>query len=192
MCCPVLLRLKLTASVVCRYMHDMAAADTLPWYDWEAWERFIDWMALAGHNSIVAPTGQEEVQYEVLTSPQFGLTDMQVRNWTNGPAFLTWSRGQNSHGNGIGGPLPRSFMKGQAQLQKQIMARYRELGILGHLPAFGGYAPWALAVKNNQTRPGSGATRGEGILQRARTGSGATRDRGCNPPCRPVGASGTL
>jgi alpha-N-acetylglucosaminidase len=118
-------------------------------------------MALAGHNSIVAPTGQEEVQYEVLTSPQFGLTDMQVRNWTNGPAFLTWSRGQNSHGNGIGGPLPRSFMKGQAQLQKQIMARYRELGILGHLPAFGGYAPWALAVKNNQTRPGSGATRGK-------------------------------
>lgn len=55
-------------------------------------------MALAGHNSIVAPTGQEEVQYKVLTSPQFGLTDMQVRNWTNGPAFLTWSRGQNSHG----------------------------------------------------------------------------------------------
>ena len=55
-------------------------------------------MALAGHNSIVAPTGQEEVQYKVLTSPKFGLTDMQVRNWTNGPAFLTWSRGQNSHG----------------------------------------------------------------------------------------------
>jgi hypothetical protein len=57
-------------------------------------------MALAGHNSIVAPTGQEEVQYKVLTSPQFGLADMQVRNWTNGPAWLTWSRGQNSHGNG--------------------------------------------------------------------------------------------
>lgn len=74
-------------------------------------------------DSIVAPTGQEEVQYQVLTSPQFGLTDMQVRNWTNGPAFLTWSRGQNSHGNGIGGPLPRSFMRSQAQLQKQIMAR---------------------------------------------------------------------
>ena len=23
---------------------------------------------------------------------------LQVRNWTNGPGFLTWSRGQNSHG----------------------------------------------------------------------------------------------
>ena len=48
-----------------------------------AWEQFIDWMALAGHNSIVAPTGQEEVQYRILTE-QFGLEDMEVRNWTNG------------------------------------------------------------------------------------------------------------
>ena len=63
-------------------------------------------------------------------------------------------------GNGIGGPLPRSFMQSQWTLQKQIMARYRELGIVGHLPAFGGYAPWDLAVKFNQTKPGSGVTRG--------------------------------
>lgn len=119
-------------------------------------------MALAGHNSIVAPTGQEEVQWKVLTSPEFGLTDMQVRNWTNGPAFLTWSRGQNSHGNGIGGPLPRSFMSGQWELQKLIMARYRELGILGHQPAFGGYAPWSLAVRHNDSSAAGGrATRGK-------------------------------
>ena len=31
----------------------------------------------------------------------------KVRNWTNGPGFLTWSRGQNSHGNGIAGPTSR-------------------------------------------------------------------------------------
>ena len=123
---------------------------TLVWHGWPEWEQFIDWMALAGHNSIVAPTGQEEVQYRVFTE-HFGLTDMEVRNWTNGPAWLTWSRGQNSHGNGIGGPLPRSFMQGQWTLQRRILARYRELGIVGHLPAFGGYAPWALAVAQNAT-----------------------------------------
>ena len=54
---------------------------TLVWHDWAEWERFIDWMALAGHNSIVAPTGQEEVQYKVLTQ-KFGMSDMQVRSWT--------------------------------------------------------------------------------------------------------------
>ena len=50
-----------------------------------------------------------------------------------GPGFLTWSRGQNSHGNSIAGPLPRSFMGGQWVLAKQILARYRELGIAGQL-----------------------------------------------------------
>ena len=42
--------------------------------------KFIDWMALAGHNSIVAPTGQEEIQYKIFVE-QFGLTDMEVRTW---------------------------------------------------------------------------------------------------------------
>eukprot|EP00040_Diaphanoeca_grandis_P017313 m.90087 g.90087 ORF g.90087 m.90087 type:complete len:978 (+) comp26364_c0_seq1:96-3029(+) len=133
---------------------------TLAWHDWTQWEKFIDWMALAGHNSIVAPTGQEEVQYKVLTE-QFGLTDMQVRNWTNGPGFLTWSRGQNSHGNGIAGPLPRSFMQSQWALQRQILQRYRELGIAGHQPAFQGNAPWAIAAAQNDTGKG-GATEGTG------------------------------
>jgi hypothetical protein len=144
---------------------------TLVWHDWPAWESFIDWMALAGHNSIVAPTGQEEIQYRILTE-QFGLTDIEVRNWTNGPAFLTWSRGQNSHGNSIAGPLPRSFMKGQWTLAKQILTRYRELAIAGHQPAFAGYAPWALAVRQNDTRKDSRhpfpATRGtEGAVDTA-------------------------
>ena len=124
---------------------------TLVWHGWAEWERFIDWMALAGHNSIVAPTGQEEIQYRIFTQ-QFGLTDMEVRNWTNGPGFLTWSRGQNSHGNSIAGPLPRSFMKSQWLLARQILERYRSLGIAGHQPAFAGYAPWALAVRHNDTR----------------------------------------
>ena len=122
---------------------------TLAWHDFAAWSRFIDWMALRGHNSIVAPTGQEEVQYKVMTA--LGVSDLEMRNWTNGPAFLTWSRGQNGHGNGIAGPLPRSFMQSQWALQRQILQRFRDLGIMGHLPAFQGNAPWALAVAQGDT-----------------------------------------
>jgi hypothetical protein len=33
-----------------------------------------------------------QVQYKVFS--EFGLNDTQIRNWFNGPAFLTWSRGQ--------------------------------------------------------------------------------------------------
>ena len=32
---------------------------TMPWWKWEDWERFIDWMALNGINMPLANTGQE-------------------------------------------------------------------------------------------------------------------------------------
>lgn len=123
---------------------------SLVWYDWPAWSSFIDWMALYGINLAVAPTGQEEMQWRVFT--QLGLhNDSAIRSWFNGPAFLTWSRGQNGHGSSIGGPLPRSWMRGQLSLQQSILARYRELGIVGQLPAFQGNVPWALAAVLNNT-----------------------------------------
>ena len=57
----------------------------------------IDWMALSGVNVFLAMTGQEEIQYK--TFLEFNLTDHQIRHsFFNGPAFLTWSRGQNIQG----------------------------------------------------------------------------------------------
>ena len=99
-------------------------------------------MALSGINLFLAMTGQEEVQYKVFT--QFGLNDTTIRSWFNGPALLTWSRGQNEYGNNIAGPLPRSWMKAQWDLQRQILARTRPLGMSGQLPAFQGNVPAAL------------------------------------------------
>ncbi len=69
---------------------------TLVWHSWAQWVQFIDWAALSGINLMYALTGQEEVQYKVFAS--LGLNDATIRSWFNGPAFLTWSRGQNSHG----------------------------------------------------------------------------------------------
>lgn len=106
---------------------------SLVWYDWPEWEAFLDWAALSGLNMFLALTGQEEVQYKVFQ--QFGLSDEEIRGWFNGPAFLTWSRGQNEYGAGIAGPLPRSWMRAQWGLQRQILARARSLGMVGQLPA---------------------------------------------------------
>jgi hypothetical protein len=111
-------------------------------YTWPEWSAFIDWMALTGINLFLAMTGQEEVQYKVFTS--FGLDDTTIRSWFNGPALLTWSRGQNEYGNNIAGPLPRSWMKAQWDLQLQILNRTRPLGMTGQLPAFQGNVPAAL------------------------------------------------
>lgn len=74
------------------------------------------------------------MQYKVFE--QLGLNDTDIRSWFNGPAFLTWSRGQNEYGNKIAGPLPRSWMKSQWELQKQILERTRGLGMSGQLPGF--------------------------------------------------------
>lgn len=112
---------------------------SLVWYSWSDWQGFIDWMALNGINLVLAMTGQEEVQYKVFQ--KFGLNDHDIRHWFNGPALLTWSRGQNEYGADIAGPLPRSWMKDQWKLQKLILSRYRGLGIVGQLPAFQGNVP---------------------------------------------------
>lgn len=130
---------------------------TLVWYGWAEWEQFIDWMALSGINNYLAETGQEEVAYKVLK--KLGLNDTTIRNWFNGPALLTWSRGQNEYGGDIAGPLPRSWMRSQWSLQKKILNRTRALGMVGQLPAFQAAVPAALkAIKSdsNMTDNGQG------------------------------------
>ena len=76
---------------------------------------------------------------------------MEIRSWFNGPAFLTWSRGQNEYGNNIAGPLPRSFMKNQWNLQRQILNRTRSLGIIGQLPGFQGNVPVQLIERSQDS-----------------------------------------
>ena len=127
-------------------------------YTWAEWSTFIDWMALSGINLFLAMTGQEEVQYKVFS--QFGLNDTTIRSWFNGPALLTWSRGQNEYGNNIAGPLPRSWMKAQWDLQRLILNRTRPLGMTGQLPAFQGNVPAelkALRSDSNMTIEGDTA-----------------------------------
>merc|ERR1719247_2914050 len=102
-------------------------------------------MALSGINNFLAMTGQEEVAYKVFE--HFGLSDSEIRHWFNGPALLTWSRGQNEYGQDIAGPLPRSFMKSQWELQRKILPRTRSLGMVGQLPGYQGNAPISLKKK---------------------------------------------
>ena len=100
----------------------------------------------------------EEIQYRVFS--QLGVKDQDIRSWFNGPAFLTWSRGQNEYGSGIAGPLPRSFMKSQWSLQREyILPRLRSLGMVGVLPAFQGNVPIQLkALYNDSNITQQGAT----------------------------------
>ena len=83
---------------------------------------------------------------------QFGLSDLEIRQFFNGPTYLTWSRGQSMQtvGSGpsvagiaptMGAGLPRSWMQQQHALQIKILRQARRLGIIGVLPAFQGNLP---------------------------------------------------
>lgn len=113
---------------------------TMPWWGWDEWEHFIDWMALQGVTMPLAITGQEAVWQKVWL--KMGLTDDQIRNYFTGPAHLPWHRMSNI--DYWQGPLPQEWIDNQCELQKKIVARERQLGMKPVLPAFAGHVPQEL------------------------------------------------
>ena len=125
------------------YANVVASSYSHAFWSWQDWERFIDWQALSGVNVALAYTGQEEVWRKTFAS--FGVNDTQFGNWSNGAAWLGWSRGQSMHG--VGKALSRPWMAAQWRLQRRILARMRALGIVPVLPAFQGNVPPVLATE---------------------------------------------
>jgi alpha-N-acetylglucosaminidase len=116
---------------------------TMPWWNWNDWERLIDWMALNGINLPLSITGQEAIWYKVWK--KFGLTGKQIRDYFTGPAYLPWHRMSNiDHWDG---PLPESWLNNQLELQKKIVFREREMNMIPVLPAFAGHVPAAIKTK---------------------------------------------
>ncbi|WP_417009408.1 alpha-N-acetylglucosaminidase [Bacteroides congonensis] len=113
---------------------------TMPFWKWKEWERMIDWMALNGVNMPLAITGQEAVWHKVWG--KLGLSDIEIRSYFTGPTYLPWHRMANI--DGWNGPLPQHWLDTQVELQKQILARERELNMRPVLPAFAGHVPGAL------------------------------------------------
>ncbi|MCY2930132.1 MAG: alpha-N-acetylglucosaminidase C-terminal domain-containing protein [Planctomycetota bacterium] len=116
---------------------------TMAFWDWDRWQREIDWMALHGVNLPLALTGQEAIWREVYR--KMGLTDDELGQFFAGPAYFAW--GWMGNLDGWGGPLPPSWIDSHRDLQKKILARERELGMTPVLPAFSGHVPQALAKK---------------------------------------------
>ncbi|KAL5146327.1 Alpha-N-acetylglucosaminidase [Glycine soja] len=123
------------------YQNAVTSSYSFAWWDWERWEREIDWMVLHGVNLPLAFTGQEAIWQKVFQE-KFNMTTSDLDDFFGGPAFLAWSRMGNLHG--WGGPLPQSWFDQQLILQKKILARMFELGMTPVLPAFSGNVPAAL------------------------------------------------
>lgn len=115
----------------CTFSYSMA------FWDWERWEREIDWMALHGVNLPLAIVGEECVWRNMLL--KLGYTEEEIGQFIAGPAFLAWWEMNNLEG--WGGPLPKSWYVRQEKLQKQILRRMREFGMHPVLPGYCGMVP---------------------------------------------------
>jgi alpha-N-acetylglucosaminidase len=113
---------------------------TFPFWKWDQWQRFIDWMAMNGINRPLLQCGQEATWLNVWQS--YGIPPQKIREYFAGPAHLPWQRMANL--DSWGGPLPMSYIDGQRELQIRILARARSLGMKPILAAFAGHVPQAL------------------------------------------------
>lgn len=115
----------------CTFSYSMA------WWDWAEWQRMIDWMALKGINTPLAATGQEGTWRLVLRD--LGFSDKLIADFLVGPAYLPW--GWMGNVDGLGGPLPARWIDDHVQLERQILARERSLGMTPVLQGFTGHVP---------------------------------------------------
>lgn len=115
----------------CTFSYSMA------WWDWAQWEQMIDWMALKGINTPLAVTGQEAVWRLVLND--LGFSRRQREEFLVGPAYLPW--GWMGNIDGLGGPLPDSWIDSHIALERRILARERTLGMMPVLQGFTGHVP---------------------------------------------------
>ena len=115
----------------CTFSYSMA------FWDWNRWQKEIDWMALHGVNMPLAAVGEECVWRNMLL--KLGYSEDEIGKFIAGPAFMAWWAMNNLEG--WGGPLPLSWYKQQETLQKKILANMKEWGMHPVLPGYCGMMP---------------------------------------------------
>ncbi|GMS97149.1 hypothetical protein PENTCL1PPCAC_19324, partial [Pristionchus entomophagus] len=118
------------------------------WWDWTQWERFIDWLALSGFNIALAPVGQEAIWADLWR--ELGVSQKGLDDFFPGPAFLAWHRMGNVQA--LGGSMTPEYLDSQLNLNKKIVRRMVEIGIVPVLPTFAGFVPQEFERKRKDLR----------------------------------------
>lgn len=116
---------------------------SLAWWDWDRWQKEIDWMTLNGINTPLALTGESSIWKKVYK--KMGFTDDQLDKFFCGPSYFSWFWMGNL--DAWGGPLPQHWMDTHEVLQKKILAAERSMGMQAVLPAFTGHVPASFKEK---------------------------------------------
>ena len=131
----------------CTYSYSMA------FWDWERWQKEIDWMALHGVNMPLALVGTEVVWYNILING-LNYTKEEANAFIAGSAYQAWFLMNNLEG--WGGQNPDSWYERQTTLQQTILARMRELDMMPVLAGYSGMVPHNIGTKKGWNITSSG------------------------------------
>ena len=125
------------------YMNYCTVSYTAAWWNWERWQKELDFMAMNSINMPLFTIGLDAVWYNTLL--HFNFTDQEARAFLTGPGHAAWQWMQNLQS--YGGPLPKSVIDKHVALGKKIIARQLELGMQPIQQGFSGYVPRELKEK---------------------------------------------
>ena len=123
------------------YLNYCTFGYTMPYWQWDRWERHLDWMALTGINlALAAVIGQETLWRNVLRQMQ--MSEAEIRAFLTGICYVPWMQMGNMEQ--WGGHISDAVLENRVVLQQKILGRMRELGIEPVLQGFYGMVPTAL------------------------------------------------
>ena len=118
------------------------------WWDWNDWQKIIDFLTMNGINMPLNIIGTEAVWYHTLI--EMGLTDLEAQQYLTAPVYLNWQWMGNLEG--TGGPLPKSWIDSHEKLGRQIMEREQALGMTPIVHGFSGVVPRIFRQKFPQAK----------------------------------------
>ena len=130
------------------YLNFCTFGYTTAYWDWAAWEREIDWMALHGVTMPLSLVGHEAVLARAYG--RLGMSEEQTRAFLGGPGYLPWV--YMGCLDTFAGPLPEGWIGLRLDLGRRILERQRAFGMTPVLPAFTGHVPRPLAPPGARTR----------------------------------------
>lgn len=107
------------------YMNYCTFSYSARWWDWERWEREIDYMAMRGINMPLSIVGYEAVLFYTLRD--LGYTDDGALNFISGPAYLPWQLMGNL--DSYFSLTDKAYVDKRLELGKKIIDRELELGM---------------------------------------------------------------
>ena len=119
------------------YLNYCSFSYSATWWDWERWQRELDFMAMNGINMPLTTVGLEGVWYNALR--KIGYTDQEARDYLVGPSYFAWQWMTNLES--FAGPLPKSWIDSHVKLGRQIIEREQELGMQPIQQGYSGCVP---------------------------------------------------